>query len=129
MNILQRCQGGVIHILHTHTQKQNRAKCPFHAITPTALDTPFARFTPAALKSFPHPGWRGVPIFDRVSKRGWVPKLYRDSKGWVRIFYRHFSRKVPPPPQQEQSLSSSKLKKIRRYMNTFIDEAVDPGHC
>ena len=86
----------VLIVLILTKKKLNMTKCPFRTIPPAALDAPVARFAPAALKSFRHPG--GVPIFDSDSEGG-VPKFYGDSEGGgVRIFYGHFSRKVPPSP-------------------------------
>ena len=102
MNIMQRCQGGYL--------------CPFCAIPPAALDAPFARFAPAALKSFWHPG--GVPIFDRDS-RGRGTKILRRLRGGVCIFYRHFSRRGPSPPTRnsEQSLVANSRRCIKLITN------------
>ena len=95
--------------LHGHSKnQQNMAKCPFHAISHTALNAIFAWFAPAALKGFRHPRGRGYPFFYRDSEGWGLPKFYGDSEGGgVCIFYGHFSRKGPPPPltrNSEQSL-------------------------
>ena len=78
-------EGGYQHLTETprrggtHTKKRNRTKQNIlFAQFPAALDAPFARFAPAALRSFRHPG--GIPIFDSDSDVG-VPKLYCDSEG------------------------------------------------
>ena len=89
--ILWRLQAGVS-IFYTHK------KIPLSRYSPAALDAPFARFAPAALKSFRHPGG-GVPIFDSDSEGGY--QNFAETPMGVRIFYGHFSRKVPPSPNKQ----------------------------
>ena len=72
--------------------------------SPAALNAPFARFAPAALKSFWHPGG-GVPIFDSDSEGG-VPKFYDESEEGYVFFTGTFPVKDHPPltRNSEQSL-------------------------
>ena len=58
-------------------------ECPFCMIRccPEKLPTP----------------WRGTHFWQRL-RGGGTKILWRLRGGWVRIFYGHFSRKVPPPP-------------------------------
>ena len=74
MNILQRYRGGYPFFI---TQKETEhGKIPLLLNFLTALDAPFVRFAPAALKSFRH------------SKGGWVHMLTETPKKYL-------------PPQQE----------------------------
>ena len=102
----------------THTKKETeQRKISLLRNSPAALDAPFARFAPVALKSFRHPG-EGVPIFDGDSK------LYGDSEGGLRVFYWHFSQKGPPPPftrNSDQSLRRTKrFVAITLYIKWFV---------
>ena len=105
---VQRCRGGGISIFYKHEKQKKRIwqNAPF-AQFPAALNAPFVRFTPAALKSFRHPGG-GIHFWQRIWGR--ELKSYEGSKGGVSIFYGHFSQKLPPPPTRnsEQSLRSKK---------------------
>ena len=64
---------------------------------PLSRDSPadFARFAPAALKSFQHPGGGGYP-FLTATPRG-VPKFYGDSEGGYAFFTGTFPEKDHPP--------------------------------
>ena len=90
-------QRGDIHFLHT---KKNTEQGKMSL----SRDSPdnFARFTPAALKSW------GVPILDGEPKGG-IPEFYGDSEGGMHFLWA-FSQKVPPTPTRNsyKSLSSCK---------------------
>ena len=57
----------------------------------SATDAPFARFTPAALKSFRHPG--GVPIFDSDSEGGYQ-NFTVTPRGGGYPFFRHIKKET-----------------------------------
>ena len=59
------------------------AKCPFCAIPLADLDAPFARFTPAALKT----------IFDSDSEGGGYQNFTVTPRGGMRFFTGTFPRK------------------------------------
>ena len=65
--------------------------------SPAALDAPLARFAPAALKIFRHPG--GVPIFDSDSEGGYQ-NFYGDSEGGYAFFTGTFPEKDHLPSQE-----------------------------
>ena len=68
-NFTETPRGGGGDPFFTHTKKETKqSKISISRISPTALDAPFARFAPAALKSFRHLG--GGPIFDSDSEGG-----------------------------------------------------------
>ena len=66
------------------------ANCPFRQLPPAD----FAWFAAAAPESF----------------LGRVPKFYRDSEVGVCVFYRHFSRKVPPPNKKFWTVPNQEAK-------------------
>ena len=86
MNILQKfwLEGGGYPFFTHRKNKRNMAENPFRAIPPAPIDAAFARFAPAALKSFRHPGRGGYPFLTETLRGGGVPKY---------IFYSHFSPK------------------------------------
>ena len=90
---------GGVSFFYTH-KKRNRTKLniPF-AQFPRRPGWIIARFTPAALISFRHPGG-GVPIFDSNFEGG-VPKFYGDSEGGYAFFTGTFLEKDHPPPLLE----------------------------
>ena len=106
----------------THTKKETeQSKISLLCIFPTALDAPFARFAPAALKSFRHPGG-GVPIFDSDSEGGGTKIVRRLRGGGVCVFYGHFSRKGPSPltRNSEQSLIYNQHKCAKSCSIDFV---------
>ena len=86
-----------------HTKKETeQSKISLSRNSPVALDAPFARFAPAALKSFRHPGG-GYPFLTETPREG-VPKFYEDSEGGDAFFMGTFPESTPPPRNSEQSL-------------------------
>ena len=87
-----------INLQNIWIKKQKKQNIPF-AQFPAALDAPFARFAPAALISFRHPGGGGTHFWQRL--RGGGTKILRRLRGGVCVFYGHFSRKGPSSPLRE----------------------------
>ena len=71
---------------------------PLLRIPPAALDAPFVRFAPAALKGFRHPRGRGYPFFYRDSEGWGLPKFYGDSEGRFAFFMGTFPEKYLNSP-------------------------------
>ena len=85
------------------------AICPYHAIPQAALDAPFTRFTPAALKSLWHPkGVGGLGYGWGSGKSGiWIKaflyvmflkKKVQTSKFWI-----DYHNPLPPNPPKTRN--------------------------
>ena len=83
----------------THTKKETeQSKISLSCNSPAALDAPFARFAPAALKYFWHPGG-GAPIFDSDSEGGY--QNLTEIRGGYAFFKGTFPEKDHPPPYEK----------------------------
>ena len=86
--ILRRLRGGVS-IFYTHKKRNRTKQISLSHNSPAALDAPYARFAPAALKSSRHPGG-GYP-FLTATPRGGYQNLTETPRGGVCVFKGHFS--------------------------------------
>ena len=82
-----------------HTQKETeQSKISLSRNSPTALDASFARFAPAALKSFRHPG--GYPFLTAT------PRGYQNftliPRGGMCFLRALFPKRTPPPPPNKK---------------------------
>ena len=84
---------------------------PLLCNSPSSLDAYFARFAPAALKSFRHPGGWGVPIFDRDSEG-----RYQNFTGTLRGGYAFFTGTFPEKyhPHGEGRFSGQQVRIARK---------------
>ena len=83
----------------THTKKETeQSKISLSRNFPTGLDAPFARFAPAATKSFRYPG--GAPIFDSDSEGGYQ-YFTETPRGGMRFLWALFPKRTTLPPNKK----------------------------